>query len=61
MKQQDILLIAGAAVAVWWVLKTYGGEKRAAAAPKFWVTGGQAIPNQFTTYPDPGVHGGVWI
>lgn len=63
MKAQDIILLGGAALAVWWLLKTYGGApaKTAAAAPKYWVTGGVAVPDQFTSFPDPGVQGGVWV
>lgn len=62
MKAQDFILIGGAAFAVWWLLKTYGGSpEKVAAAPKYWVTGGEAVPDQFSSYPDSNVQGGVWV
>lgn len=63
MKTQDMLIIGGAAFAVWWLLKRYGNpDATAAAAPRYWVTGGTALPDQFTTWPDPGAKGsGVWV
>lgn len=60
MKAHEWIIIAAAAASVWWVLNKYGTKQTAAAAPKYWVTGG-ASPDMFTSYPDPGQAGGVWV
>lgn len=60
MKAHEWIIIAGAAASVWWLLNKYGTKQTAASAPKYWVTGG-ASPDMFTSYPDPGQAGGVWV
>lgn len=45
--KKDILIIAGAALAAWWLLS----RKPAEAAPKYWVTsqGNTAFPAEMLT------------